>query len=145
MTNAAPNAAPLDAPTTKGSASGLRKRAWYAAPAAPRATPIRAASRARGRRSSTRIVRVIGSAPDRPTSTSTTSAGESRVAPSPSDATVAATSRPARPANAKADRRGRSPAGTPISGGIAENSGSLIALHDLAAGPCDQGGERGDR
>ena len=56
-TSVPPSAAPPETPSTNGSASGFRSRAWSATPARrPSAAPTIAASSARGRRSSSRMV-----------------------------------------------------------------------------------------
>src|SRR4051794_21018532 len=57
---AAPSAAPEAVPSTYGSASGLRRRPWNAAPATARPTPTVIAVRTRGRRRSKTIVSCAG-------------------------------------------------------------------------------------
>src|SRR6516225_4602692 len=74
-TSVAPTAAPLAEPTRNGSASGLRKRPWYAAPAAARPAPASPANNDRGSRVSNTIARSTGSESGEKTERRTRSGG----------------------------------------------------------------------
>src|SRR5262245_11866037 len=85
-----PKAAPLDTPSTEGSARGLRVRAWKATPATARAPPARIATAMRGSRRPRVTTRSTASGSARPASARTTAAGERAALPTNSE-TVAVT------------------------------------------------------
>ena len=85
-TSTAPSAAPPDAPSSPGSASGLRVRPCRAAPPSPSMAPTASARRVRGRRISCTTM-TTQSVP-RPVIAASASAGGNSVSPMQSEATA---------------------------------------------------------
>ena len=102
----APNAAPLDTPSTDGSARGLRVRAWKPAPATARAPPAMTAAAMRGSLRSRTTTRSMLWAGPRPVSTPSTAPGDTGALPTNRAATAAPATRAASAISASARRRG---------------------------------------
>ena len=100
-----PKAAPLDTPSTEGSASGLRVNAWKPTPATASAPPASTATATRGSRRLSVTIASTDDASARPASARATAAGESPALPTNSAATPSASSTTASAASTLTRRR----------------------------------------